>query len=276
MKLQSYASTGQKIWHYTFLTIAGAGLLFLILPIFVIIPLSFNSSSFLSYPLSGFSFRWYEEVFQSQVWINAIKNSLLIGTASAFLATVLGTMAAMGLTQADFRGKAAVNALLVSPMIVPIVISALGLYFFFAELGLNATYTGLILAHTVLGAPFVVITVTATLQGFDKTLMRAASSLGASPITVFFSVVLPLILPGVVSGALFAFATSFDEVVVVLFSAGPEQRTLPRQMFDGIKENITPAIMAAATLLIAFALVLLSVLEYLRRRTEKLNSPDQA
>jgi putative spermidine/putrescine transport system permease protein len=158
-------------------------------------------------------------------------------------------------------------------MIVPIVISALGLYFFFAEIGLNATYTGLILAHTALGAPFVVITVTATLQGFDNTLMRAASSLGANPVKVFFAVVLPLILPGVVSGALFAFATSFDEVVVVLFSAGPEQRTLPRQMFDGIKENITPAIMAAATLLIAFALALLSVLEYLRRRSEKLNSP---
>lgn len=269
--LQPYASTGQKIWHYTFLTISGAGLLFLILPILVIIPLSFNSTSFLSYPLSGFSFRWYEEVFTSPVWGAAIKNSLMIGSASAFFATVLGTMAAMGLTRVDFRGKGAINALLVSPMIVPIIISALGLYFFFAELGLNATYTGLILAHTALGAPFVVITVTATLQGFDNNLMRAASSLGADPVKVFFSVVLPLILPGVVSGALFAFATSFDEVVVVLFSAGPEQRTLPRQMFDGIKENITPAITAVATLLIAFALALLSVLEFLRRRAEKMN-----
>ncbi|WP_417788976.1 ABC transporter permease [Terasakiella pusilla] len=273
MKLQPYATFGQKIWFYTFLGIAGGGLLFLVLPILVIMPLSFNGSSFLSYPLDGFSLRWYAEVFQSEVWVRAIKNSLIIGSASAFLATVLGTMAAMGLTQANFRGKGAVNALLVSPMIVPIVISALGLYFFFAEIGLNATYTGLILAHTALGAPFVVITVTATLQGFDNTLMRAASSLGANPVKVFFAVVLPLILPGVVSGALFAFATSFDEVVVVLFSAGPEQRTLPRQMFDGIKENITPAIMAAATLLIAFALALLSVLEYLRRRSEKLNSP---
>ncbi|WP_417783915.1 ABC transporter permease [Terasakiella pusilla] len=273
MKLQPYATFGQKVWFYTFLGIAGGGLLFLVLPILVIMPLSFNGSSFLSYPLDGFSLRWYAEVFQSEVWVRAIKNSLIIGSASAFLATVLGTMAAMGLTQANFRGKGAVNALLVSPMIVPIVISALGLYFFFAEIGLNATYTGLILAHTALGAPFVVITVTATLQGFDNTLMRAASSLGANPVKVFFAVVLPLILPGVVSGALFAFATSFDEVVVVLFSAGPEQRTLPRQMFDGIKENITPAIMAAATLLIAFALALLSVLEYLRRRSEKLNSP---
>jgi putative spermidine/putrescine transport system permease protein len=273
MQLQPYATIGQKIWHYTFLTIAGAGLLFLILPILIVIPLSFNSTSFLSYPLSGFSFQWYEEVFQSEVWVRAIKNSMFIGSVSAFFATVLGTLAAMGLTHADFRGKGAVNALLVSPMIVPIVISALGLYFFFAEMGLNATYTGLILAHTALGAPFVVITVTATLQGFDRNLMRASASLGANPLTTFFKVVLPLILPGVVSGALFAFATSFDEVVVVLFTAGPEQRTLPRQMFDGIKENITPAIMAAATLLIAFALVLLTVLEYLRRRSEKLNTP---
>lgn len=273
MQLQPYATIGQKIWHYTFLTIAGAGLLFLILPILIVIPLSFNSTSFLSYPLSGFSFQWYEEVFQSEVWVRAIKNSMFIGSVSAFFATVLGTLAAMGLTHADFRGKGAVNALLVSPMIVPIVISALGLYFFFAEMGLNATYTGLILAHTALGAPFVVITVTATLQGFDRNLMRASASLGANPLTTFFKVVLPLILPGVVSGALFAFATSFDEVVVVLFTAGPEQRTLPRQMFDGIKENITPAIMAAATLLIVFALVLLTVLEYLRRRSEKLNTP---
>ena len=271
MQLQPYATPGQKLWHFTFLAIAGAGLLFLILPILVIIPLSFNSTSFLSYPLSGLSLQWYQEVFQSEVWARAIKNSMLIGVASALLATILGTLASMGLTQVEFRGKGAVNALLVSPMIVPIVISALGLYFFFAELGLNATYTGLILAHTALGAPFVVITVTATLQGFDKNLMRAAASLGANPVKVFFSVVLPLILPGVVSGALFAFATSFDEVVVVLFSAGPEQRTLPRQMFDGIRENITPAIMAAATLLIIFALVLLSVLEFLRRRSEKLN-----
>jgi putative spermidine/putrescine transport system permease protein len=273
MQLQPYATTGQKIWHYMFLAIAGGGLLFLVLPILVIIPLSFNSTSFLSYPLSGFSLRWYEEVFTSDVWVNAIQNSMMIGAASAFFATVLGTLAAMGLTRTDFRGKGAVNALLVSPMIVPIVISALGLYFFFAEVGLNATYTGLILAHTALGAPFVVITVTATLQGFDNTMMRAAASLGANPFKVFFSVVLPLILPGVVSGALFAFATSFDEVVVVLFSAGPEQRTLPRQMFDGIKENITPAIMAAATLLICFAFALLSMLEYLRRRAEKLNGP---
>ncbi|NVJ91746.1 MAG: ABC transporter permease [Methylocystaceae bacterium] len=273
MQLQPYATIGQKVWHYTFLTIAGAGLLFLILPILIVIPLSFNSTSFLSYPLSGFSFQWYEEVFHSEVWVRAIKNSMFIGSVSAFCATALGTLAAMGLTHADFRGKGAVNALLVSPMIVPIVISALGLYFFFAEIGLNATYIGLILAHTALGAPFVVITVTATLQGFDRNLMRASASLGANPLTTFFKVVLPLILPGVVSGALFAFATSFDEVVVVLFTAGPEQRTLPRQMFDGIKENITPAIMAAATLLIAFALVLLTVLEYLRRRSEKLNTP---
>lgn len=268
--LQPYASTGLKIWHYTFLVIAGLGLVFLIVPILVIIPLSFNSTSFLSYPLTGFSLRWYEEVFSSAVWGLAIKNSLLIGSASAFLATVLGTMAAMGLTRANFRGKAVVNAMLISPMIVPVIISALGLYFFFAEVGLNATYTGLILAHTALGAPFVVITVTATLQGFDHNLMRAASSLGANPWTVFFAVVLPLILPGVVSGALFAFATSFDEVVVVLFSAGPEQRTLPRQMFDGIKENITPAITVVATLLIMFALAMLGMLEYLRRRNERL------
>lgn len=270
MALPAYTSTGLRIGHYLFLAVAAAGLLFLVLPILVIVPLSFNSTSFLSYPLTGLSTRWYTEVFESAAWAAAIRNSLIIGSASACLATVLGTLAAMGLVRGEFRGKGAVTALMISPMVVPVILSALGLYFFFAEVGLNATYTGLILAHTVLGAPFVVITVTATLQGFDHNLMRAAASLGASPATAFFRVVLPLILPGVVSGALFAFATSFDEVVVVLFTAGPEQRTLPRQMFEGIRENITPAITAVATMLIGFALALLSVLELLRRRNERM------
>jgi putative spermidine/putrescine transport system permease protein len=155
-------------------------------------------------------------------------------------------------------------------MIVPLVITAVGVYFFYAPLGLTHSYTGLILAHTALGAPFVVITVSATLAGFDHSLTRAAASLGAAPVTVFFRVTLPLILPGVISGALFAFATSFDEVVIALFVAGPEQRTLPRQMFSGIRENISPTIAAVATILVVVAVALLTATELLRRRSDRL------
>lgn len=261
---------GLRLIHALYLAVAIGTLVFLILPILVVIPLSFNASSFLSYPLDGLSWRWYAEVLHSPVWRAAAENSLVVGAGATLIATGLGVLAAIGLDRANFRGKAALNAFLISPMIVPVVISALGIYFMFAEVGLNATRFGLILAHAALGAPFVLVTVTATLQGFDHNLMRAAASLGAGPATAFFRVMLPIILPGVISGALFAFATSFDEVIVVLFVAGPEQRTLPRQMFDGIREHISPAITAMATLLILFAVLLLAVLEALRRRGERL------
>ena len=161
-------------------------------------------------------------------------------------------------------------AVLISPMIVPVIISAIGLFFFYAYVGLNGTLIGIILAHTALATPFVVITVTATLMSFDRTLMRAGASCGARPHTVFFKVVMPLILPGVISGALFAFVTSFDEVIVILFIGGPEQRTLPRQMFAGIREQISPTITAAASVLIVFSTILLVTVELLRRRGERL------
>ncbi|MFB9886890.1 ABC transporter permease [Balneatrix alpica] len=272
MDFQPYHRWGDRLAHYAFVALCSGVLLFLLLPILVVIPLSFSSDSFLSYPIPGWSLRWYAEVLNSSLWQAALKNSLIIGAAATLLATLLGTLAALGMQYARFPGQQLMLSLMISPMVVPLVIAALGLYFFFAEYGLNASYTGLILAHTLLGAPFVLITVNATLQGFDRNLMRAAASLGANPLRTFFKVVLPLILPGVISGALFAFATSFDEVIVALFTAGPEQRTLPRQMFDGIRENITPAITAVATLLTLFALLLLSALEALRRRGEKLQS----
>ena len=166
--------------------------------------------------------------------------------------------------------RTAVMGILISPMIVPLIITAAGMYFFYSNIGLAQTYLGLILAHTALGTPFVVITVTATLVGFDHSLTRASASLGADPTRTFFKVIVPLILPGVISGALFAFITSFDEVVVVLFLAGFEQRTIPRQMWAGIREQISPTILAVATLLITFSIVLMSVLEGLRRRNERL------
>lgn len=270
--LSPYMSPVERAWHYSHRVICALVLLFLVLPVLVIVPLSFNSGTFLVYPLQGFSLRWYEEFFLSAEWMRSLKNSLIIAPAATALALGFGTLAAIGLNRGEFRGKALVMSLLISPMVVPVVIVGVASYLFFAPLGLGNGYLSLILMHAVLGVPFVIITVSATLQGFNHNLVRAAASLGASPLTAFRRVTLPLIAPGMISGALFAFATSFDEVVVTLFLAGPEQATLPRQMFSGIRENLSPTIAAAATLLIGFSTVLLLTLEWLRGRAERLRT----
>jgi putative spermidine/putrescine transport system permease protein len=244
--------------------------IFLVAPILAITPLSFSSSSYLTYPLPGLSLRWYDDFINSPRWMTSLKNSMIVGIASTMLSMVLGTMAALGLAQWKSKFKPLLLAFMLSPVIVPTVITAVGLYFFFAPLGLTGNYLGLILAHTALATPFVVITVSATLQSFDMNLVRAAASLGASPLYAFRHVILPLILPGLASGALFAFATSFDEVVIVLFMAGPEQRTLSREMFAGIRENISPTITAVAVILTAVSVILLATMEGLRRRNERL------
>ena len=263
-----YQSLTERAWFYILRGFNALTLLFLVLPILVIIPLSFSESSFLSYPMPGVSLRWYENLFASDEWMRAAKNSFIIAPAATLVATVLGTLAAVGLNKAEFRGKGLVMAVLISPMVVPVVVVGVGVYIFFADIGLSETYAGLILAHAALGAPFVVTTVSATLQGFNHNLVRASLSLGASPLSTFFRITLPVIAPGLISGALFAFATSFDEVVITLFVAGPGQSTLPRQMFAGIRENISPTIAALATILIVFSTCLLLALEWLRGRTK--------
>jgi putative spermidine/putrescine transport system permease protein len=273
MALPAYATAGEKIAHYGLRIFVGAVLLFLIAPILAIMPLSFNSETFFSYPMPGYSLKWYlgEDGFlTNERWQSALRLSIVIALATTFLATCLGTLAALGLSRANIPGRASIMAVLISPMIVPVIISALGMFFFYARMNLTGTLIGLILAHTALATPFVVITVTATLSSFDKSLMRAGANLGAPPHTVFFKVVMPLILPGMISGALFAFVTSFDEVIVILFIGGPEQRTLPRQMFSGIRELISPTITAAASVLIVFSTAMLLAVEMLRRRSEKL------
>jgi len=261
---------GQRMTRRLLAVFTGAVLVFLVAPIVAIVPLSFSSGSFFQYPLPGLSLRWYEDFFTSSFWLPALKNSLIVGSAATALATVLGTLAALGIWRARFPGQALILATLISPMIVPVIIVAVGTYFAFAPLGLTDGYAGLILAHATLGVPFVVITVLATLSGFDRTLVRAAEGLGASQWTTFRRVTLPLILPGVASGAVFAFAASFDEVIVALLMAGPGQRTLPRQMFAGINDNISLTIAAAATLLIAISLVLMGVVGWLQRRGARL------
>jgi len=264
-----YTSLAERAWYYTLRGLCALVLLYLVLPILAIVPLSFSDSSFLAYPITGFSLRWYQNLFEAEEWMRAAKNSFIVAPAATLIATVLGTLAATGLSKAEFRGKALLMAVLISPMVVPVIVVGVGMYLFFAPLGLSDSYTALILAHAALGAPFVVTTVLATLQGFNHNLVRASLSLGAGRLTTFFRITLPLIAPGVISGALFAFATSFDEVVVTLFLAGAEQVTLPRQMFTGIRENISPTIAALATILIIFSTTLLLSLEWLRGRAAK-------
>jgi putative spermidine/putrescine transport system permease protein len=297
MALPKHASALERIWHYTYLVICALIFLFLIAPILLVIPLSFNAEPYftftqkmLSLDPTGYSTRWYDllltfgmnnpdaprdsswwsDAWANASWISAAKNSVIIGFFSTILATVLGTLAALGLSRPEMPYRRAIMAVLISPMIVPIIITATGLFFFYSATGLANSYVGIILAHATLGIPFVIITVTATLVGFDHSLTRAAANLGATPTTTFFKITMPLILPGVISGALFAFVTSFDEVVVVLFVAAHDQQTIPRQMWNGIREQISPAILSVATILVIISILLLTTVEILRRRSEKL------
>ncbi|MGB1236618.1 MAG: ABC transporter permease [Pseudomonadales bacterium] len=276
MAVPIYAGKLERTWYYTYRVICALIFLFLIGPILIIIPLSFNAEPYFSFTQEmlslspeGYSLRWYEEFFNSEEWMKTIKNSFIIAIASTILATFLGTLAALGLSRSEMPFRTIIMSILISPMIVPLIISAAGMFFFYSSVGLQGTYLGVILAHTALGIPFVVITVTATLSGFDHSLTRAAASLGATPSYAFFKVMLPLVTPGVVSGALFAFITSFDEVVIAIFVAGVEQKTIPLQMWSGIREQISPTILAVATILVLISIALLTVLELLRRRSER-------
>ena len=270
MAIPAYFTTREKVGYWALRIFVGMVLVFLLAPILAIMPLSFSSDSYFSYPLPGFSLKWYQEFFTNDRWYGSLRLSLILAICTTILATTLGTLAALGISRGNLPFRATLMAVLISPMIVPVIISALGMFFFYSSIGLTGTIPGLILAHTALATPFVVITVTATLSSFDKTLIRAGESLGATPTWTFYKVVMPLIMPGMISGALFAFVTSFDEVIVVIFIAGPEQRTLPRQMFSGIREQISPTITAAASVLIVFSTLMLITVELLRRRGEKL------
>ncbi|MCA3573757.1 MAG: ABC transporter permease [Aestuariivirga sp.] len=233
--------------------------LFLVLPFVVVIPLSFSSTSMLNYPLPGLSWRWYERFFTLDAWQAAIFNSLYVAGLTVVVSTVLGTLAALGLQRCGPRMQKILALAFVAPMMVPVVLTAVGLFFFFASLGMIGSYAALILSHTIIATPFVVIAVSASLAKFDRTLVRAAQSLGSGPVRTFFSVTMPSIFPGLMSGALFAFAASLDELIITLFIASPAQRTIPRQMFSGVRENIEPTIIAAATVMTIVSVALMSV-----------------
>ena len=279
MSLPSYTPWHYKIWHYRYLTICGLVFFFFIAPLFVILPLSFNAEQYIHFSKGmialdpdAFSLRWYEDMIYGtkNPWGLAAKNSIIIAFFATIGSTILGTVAALGLSSRHMPYKAAFMAVLISPMIVPLIISGTAIFFFMAKAGLAATFTGIVLAHIILGTPFVVITVTATLTGFDHSVTRAAASLGSNPVNTFMKVTLPLILPGVISGALFAFVTSFDEVVVVMFLAGLENTTIPIQMWVGLREQLSPTILAVATCLIIMSTLILVSAELLRRRSERL------
>ena len=288
MGLPPYATLGQRVWYYTFRVICALIFIFLITPILVVMPLSFNAQDFFTFTPemlrldpAGYSLKHYEDFFTNSEWQRSLKNSLIIAPIATVISVSLGTLAAIGLSQSHVPFKGTIMAILISPMIVPLIISATGMFFFYSSLGnwmesnlgLDKNFVGyikVILAHAVLGIPFVIITVTATLVGFDQSLTRAAANMGANPVTTFCRVQMPLILPGVISGGLFAFITSFDEVVVVLFVGSAGQKTLPWQMFTGLREQISPTILAVATLLVVISIALLTVVELLRRRSEKL------
>ena len=279
MALPNHTPWNYRVWHYTYLFFCGLVFFFLIAPLFVILPLSFNAEQYIHFSAKmlaldpeGFSLRWYEDMIYGtkNPWGLATKNSLIIAFFATIGSTLLGTVAALGLSSRHMPYKAAFMALLISPMIVPLIISGTAIFFFMAKVGLAATHTGIIIAHIILGTPFVVITVTATLTGFDHSVTRAAASLGSNPVHTFRKITLPLIMPGVISGALFAFVTSFDEVIVVLFLAGLENTTIPIQMWVGLREQLSPTILAVATCFIVMSTLILVSAELLRRRSDRL------
>ena len=290
MALPSYATPVQRTYYYAYLVFCGIVFFFLIAPLVAIIPISFSRSPFmlftegmLAWPPDpeAWSFRWYRYMVGictdknlttpcSNRWMIGTVNSFFVGTISTLVATALGTLAALGLSRPHMPYKGLIMSILISPMIVPLIITAAGMFFFYAKINLVYTFTGIILAHVALSTPFVVITVTATLVGFDTNMTKASQSLGARPIRTFFKVIMPLILPGVISGALFAFITSFDEVVIVMFMASLNELTIPKQMWAGIRQEISPVILCMATCLVALSIFLLTTVELLRRRSERM------
>ena len=297
MALPIYATTGQRIWYYTFRVICGLIFFYLIAPIFVILPLSFSSGEYFTYGANMFGFnadgdfsmatlkeayglKHYHDALTNE-WMGPLKNSFIIAIPATILSVSLGTLAAIGLSQSHVPFKRPIMAILISPMIVPLVVSGYGMALFYAPLanfftdtvGLDKTFVRfakVIFAHAVLGIPFVIITVTATLVSFDDSLTKASANMGAGPLRTFFKVQMPLILPGMIAGGLFAFITSFDEVVVIIFLGSAEVQSLPWQMFTGLREQISLTILAVATMLVTFSIILLISLELLRRRSERL------
>jgi putative spermidine/putrescine transport system permease protein len=247
-------------------TLVGLILLFLAMPIIVVVVVSFSSAGYLTFPPPAFGLRWYTAYFGSADWLRSTWLSLWVAACVVVLATLLGTLAAVGIGRLPKALRVPASALIVSPLIVPVIIAAIGIYYMFARYGLVGTQIGLVLAHTCLAVPFVFISVSASLAGIDPRLEQAALSLGATPYGSFFQITLPLIRPGIFAGALFAFVTSFDELVVALFISGSGAVTLPRRMWDDLLYQIEPTIAAVSTLTIVLTVILMGSAHALRKQ----------
>ena len=245
-------------------------LAFILVPLLIILPMSLTSGVSLTFPTPGYSLRWYYELLDDPRWLSSFVNSIVIASVSTLLSCILGIPAAIGLAWGNFPGKRLIYAVVAAPLVVPVVIVGVAAFSFFATLGLAGNKWSIILTHTAMAVPVMLATVAASLAGFDRTLVRAAASLGAGASRTFFRVILPLIAPGVVSGAIIAFIISFDEVVVASFLSTGEERTLPRMIFSGVRESVSPAIASVAILLVAFSAVLLGIIGWLQSRAARL------
>lgn len=242
---------------------------FLIAPTLIVIPMSFSSGRLLTFPPKGFSTRWYSAFMENQLWTAGAVTSVKVGTATAVLATVIGTLTALGLVRGRYPARGLFTAIVLSPLIVPVVVIAIGMFFVYSDWHIIGTLHGLILAHTTLAIPFVVVVVGTSLRTFDRTLELAAQNLGAGPIRTFVRITLPLILPSIVAAALFAFITSWDEVVVSIFLSSPIVRTLPVVIWGQVRSTIDPTIAAIATFLTGVTLTVLTFVLVAQRRGEQ-------
>jgi putative spermidine/putrescine transport system permease protein len=253
----------------TLYTICGLIAVYLILPILIVFPMSISSAEFLTFPPPGYSLKWFKRYFSDPSWLQPTYMSLQVAILTTVLSSVLGTLAAISLVRTRFWGKSLANSLILAPMIIPVIIISIALYGFFSRIGLLGSRVGLVFGHTMVCVPFVVITVSASLKGFDESLEMAAMICGATRLKAFMKVTLPIIRPGMISGALFAFIISFDEIVISMFLCGIETRTLPLKMWEGIRMEVNPIIAAVSTLLICLSIVLLLSAELVRRKAQK-------
>ena len=261
--------TSRRLGAFAFYGIAGAILTFLILPSLLVVPMSFSATTFLRFPPSGFSLRWYEAYFSDPGWVDATLFSLQIALMTTVTSAVIGTMAAFSLVRGSLPAKDLISALLLAPLIVPHVIVAIAVYFQFAPLGLVGTRLGFVLIHTALAVPYVVLVVSAALQRVPPSLEMAGLNLGATRLRCFQAITLPLIAPSIAAGAVFAFLASFDETVVSFFISNLDNRSLPRKMFEDIDYNISPTLAAVATMLTALTLLALVLGHFLKRRSDR-------
>jgi putative spermidine/putrescine transport system permease protein len=247
--------------------LGGLTVFYLLAPTLVIVPMSFTEAKILSFPPQGFSLQWYQRMFTDPQWSSGMLHSAQVAVLTAILATVLGTLAALGLTRGRFPGRTAVNALALSPLIVPVVIIAIGMFSLFVQWRISGSLIGLVLAHTALAMPFVIVNVGTSLRTMDRNLEMAAANLGADPRRTFTRITLPIILPGVLAGAIFAFITSWDEVVVAIFLTSARFRTLPVEMWEQVRQVVDPTVAAVSTTLIVVTTALLLLLLVVRRQS---------